>query len=329
MPSQHLDTLNRARRMLATATNLDEIKAVRDQAEAVRQYAKSAALGLELQNRAAEVKLLSERRAGEILAGLELPGGDRKSASRKKVSLRDLGISPKQSERWQLLASLPEETFRQHVAAAVGQDQELTTAGLLRLARSHRRAAEPEADRTDPLGDVAASLRSMAAEGRSFACIYADPSWTPASGRRNHLGTAEILQSLLALPVAEASRRNAHLHLWTPPELLVAALQVLNAWGFRYQTCLVRAKPPADYGRYWRTAHEVLLLGVRGTLAFRDNSLLGWDGEETADRSAAIRRLIERASPGPYLDLLGSGSAPGWTFAAAEPSGPRLAVRRA
>jgi N6-adenosine-specific RNA methylase IME4 len=126
-----------------------------------------------------------------------------------------------------------------------------------------------------------------------------------------------MLRSLQTLPVRKVSKRNAYLHLWTLPESLVVALQVLRAWGFRYQTHLLRTKAPADYGRYWRPSHELLLLGVRGTLAFRDNSLLSCDDEQfssPAEKSASTRHLIERASPGPYLELFGSGSAPGWAF---------------
>jgi hypothetical protein len=242
-PSQQLCVLDNARRTLATAQNLDEIKLIHDQAEAVRQYAKSAALGLEVQNWAAEVKLLSERRAGELLAGLELPGGNRKSATGKKPSLADLGISPKQSHRWQLVASLPEDRFQEYVADTIRQNQELTLAGLLRLARSYRRASDSQLAPAGVLEYVARSLDRMVEQGKSFACIYADPLWTPVSLQRNHLNTAyaDMVRNLQTLPIRKVSKRNAHLHLWTLPESLLAALQLLRAWGFRYQTHLLRS----------------------------------------------------------------------------------------
>ncbi|QDV85838.1 hypothetical protein [Planctomycetes bacterium TBK1r] len=104
------------RSSLATMDDLGKIKDVRDKAEAVRQYAKSAARGLEMQNDAAEVKLRAERRAGAILATMRMRGGDRKSNARRTgVTLEELGISQNQSTRWQLLAKRPERDFEAHL----------------------------------------------------------------------------------------------------------------------------------------------------------------------------------------------------------------------
>ena len=51
--------------------------------------------------RPAEMKR-AERRAGEMLAEMELQGGDRKSKSHDvTLKLDDLGINKKQSSRWQ------------------------------------------------------------------------------------------------------------------------------------------------------------------------------------------------------------------------------------
>ncbi len=51
-----LTLLNQAGQALAEARSLRDIKEIRDKAEAVRKYAESASLGLDVQNRAAEVK---------------------------------------------------------------------------------------------------------------------------------------------------------------------------------------------------------------------------------------------------------------------------------
>ena len=85
----HFDT---AKRELALASSIDEVKNIRDQAEAIRQYIKQQKGSFEMQNQAAEIKLRAERRAGEMLR--ESPdiyrGGNSKSHD---VTLKDLDIT--------------------------------------------------------------------------------------------------------------------------------------------------------------------------------------------------------------------------------------------
>jgi hypothetical protein len=134
--SNDLIAIEIASSALAQATTLHEIKDIRDKAEAVRKYAQSAALGLNAQNQAAEVKLRAERKAGELLARLPLRGGDRKSNSRLDcLKLDDLGISQNQSTRWQLQARLPEREFEEYLRSTRDSGREISTADMLRLAR--------------------------------------------------------------------------------------------------------------------------------------------------------------------------------------------------
>ena len=66
-PTHSIALLSQARNAIAEARTLDELKSIRDKAEAVRKYAEAAGLGLEIQNQAAEMKLRAERRAGGML----------------------------------------------------------------------------------------------------------------------------------------------------------------------------------------------------------------------------------------------------------------------
>ena len=109
---------------------------MRDKAEAVRKYAQSASLGLDVQNRAAEVKLRAERQAGKLLSQLMLRGGDRRSKGHSdRLKLDDLGLTSNQSKRWQLQARIPENLFRDHITQTCKDGKELTSAGLMRLAK--------------------------------------------------------------------------------------------------------------------------------------------------------------------------------------------------
>lgn len=138
--SREFALLDQASRMLAEASSLDQIKTVRDTAEAARTFAKAAKLGLELQNKAAEIKLRAERKAGTVLMELKLHGGDRKSKERQvPLTLDALGVSKNQSKRWQLVASIPDTDFEQFVKAKKDFGEEITSSGMYCLARKLRR----------------------------------------------------------------------------------------------------------------------------------------------------------------------------------------------
>lgn len=131
-----LAVLDKFRNLLAKAETLEEVTDLRSKADAVRVWAKSAAMGLEAQNRAAELKLRAERKAGELLANLNLRGGDRKSNGHAdRLNLADLGINQSQSKRWQKEAKVPESEFERYVKQASQFGEEVTAAGLLRLSR--------------------------------------------------------------------------------------------------------------------------------------------------------------------------------------------------
>jgi N6-adenosine-specific RNA methylase IME4 len=308
-----LAVLDGIRRVLAETTDLAQIKDFRDQAEAVRHYAKSAALGLEMQNKAAEAKLVAERRAGEVLEEMRLRGGDRKSGHRKRGTVLDnLGISKVESTRWQREASVPEEEFQQYLHRTREEAKELTSRGLLRLAHVHAR--ETGSARENLFSGLAIGLQKLAKRQSQFGCIHVIPPWP--EGRTSRANICRLVRELVDLPVGPVAAKMAHLHLWTPPEQMLDAVKILLAWGFQYRASLVRTRPPADRGSYWRQAHDVLLLGVRGELGFPDSSLLSWMDPHTrsaTDSLHEIRSLIEQASPSPYLELFGGKATRGWT----------------
>jgi hypothetical protein len=134
--ARELKRLDRITRELAETKSIKDVKGLRDQAEAVRHYAKTAARGLKFQNEAAVVKLQAERRGGQILIDMAPHGGDHKSKGGDiHMKLTDLGISRHQSARWRQIAAVPENVFLQYVAKANEQGEEITDRGLLKFAR--------------------------------------------------------------------------------------------------------------------------------------------------------------------------------------------------
>lgn len=317
---RELAILTRARQALAEATSFDDIKAIRDKAEAARKYAESAALGLEMQNVAAELKLRAERKAGELLRELRLHGGDRKSRVRQShLKLDQLGISRVQSHRWQIEASVPDDDFEKYVRSSNDLQKELTSVGLVRLAKLINGQENGRKGTFYP-GIVIEGLQILAAKGRRFRCLYIDPPWQECisyqPSRRGRPRQKMNADQIARLPIREIAAAGSHLHLWATIDTMFEAKRLIHEWGFRYQSCLVRLTPPREFGQFWREAHDFLLLGVRGNLPFRDNSLSSWIEAQSIDACAkpeAVRDLVERVSDGPYLEVFGRKGRTGWT----------------
>lgn len=131
-----------------------------------------------------------------------------------------------------------------------------------------------------------------------------------------------------ALPVTWSAEADAHLFLWAPDRFVIdgTATAICTAWGFDPLRFVVWAKPGFGMGRFPRPQHELLLVGRRGNLPFQianAGSIQHWKtpyqptGKTTARRHSAkpeqAQDLIERASPGPYLELFARRRRPGWT----------------
>jgi N6-adenosine-specific RNA methylase IME4 len=315
-----LALLDQARHAIATAESMDEVKDIRDKAEAARKYAESASLGLEAQNYAAEVKLRAERKAGELIAQLKLHGGDRRSNdSDDRVTLEELGISKDQSSRWQLIARLPEKAFERHILGVKESATELTTSSVVKLARQLSPRKNPKPKVVDG-GQVVTDFDELLSGPERFACIYADPPWqydnraTRASADKHY--PTMSLEDICALPVTKIAADDAHLHLWVTNGFLFDGPRVMESWGFEYKSCLIWVKPQMGIGNYWRVSHEFLLLGVRGSCKFRNKSSMSWvraNRTKHSRKPEKVRKLVERVSHGPYLELFAREAAKGWT----------------
>jgi hypothetical protein len=130
-----LPSIATVRRQLAEVESISSVKDVADKYEAYRVYFKKAGDSLELQNKAAEIRLWSLRRAGELLAEIVKHGGSRKASSNdENLSLRALGIDHNNSARWQKLSALGESEFEKYIEAAKSDGKEITINGAMRLA---------------------------------------------------------------------------------------------------------------------------------------------------------------------------------------------------
>ena len=139
-----------------------------------------------------------------------------------------------------------------------------------------------------------------------FATILVDPPW-PLQGGEKHYRTMSLTR-ITALPVGALAARDAHLWLWTTNALLPTAYEVAEAWGFTVRSPLTWVKFRLGLGgRYQlRNATEQLLFCTRGRAPLGSRSQPTWFNAPVTEHSrkpAEQFAIIERVSPGPYLEL--------------------------
>lgn len=166
-----------------------------------------------------------------------------------------------------------------------------------------------------------------------FGSILADPPWkfvnrtgkmAPEHKRLYRYATMTN-QEIVDLPVSKLAAEKAHLYLWVPNALVGLGLQVMEAWGFTYKTNLVWYKIRKDggpdrrgVGFYFRNVTELILFGIRGRLRTLSpgrslpNILLSMKREHSR-KPDQLYTIIEKCSPGPYLELFNRIPRPGWT----------------
>jgi N6-adenosine-specific RNA methylase IME4 len=130
--------------------------------------------------------------------------------------------------------------------------------------------------------------------------------------------------AIAALPVADLADDSAHLYLWvTNPRLFkeerdeAGPIEILRAWGFRYITALTWHKLGAPgMGFYFRGDTEHVLFGIRGKApidpAIRVSNHFAAPRTVHSAKPDRFYEIVERVSPGPYLELFARRRRYGW-----------------
>ena len=129
-----LARLEEGKLLLHVCARPEDAKAIRDQAEAIRVWARARRGALETECTAAELRVRAERRIGELLPPDDYVAGPGRG-HRGKVLPEGRAFSWKAAHQFRLLASFPPERFEAALAELVKSARPATTAGLLRLLR--------------------------------------------------------------------------------------------------------------------------------------------------------------------------------------------------
>lgn len=267
-----------ARAALAECRKIDEAKEIHDQAEALRVYARQAR-DRDLEIDAMEIRLRAERRLGELLiaakeAGQISRGQPPKNSAEKaefsRVTLADAGIDHKLSSRAQKTAGIAARAFETMVSGM----RERMAAGTAAVINPYKiistgQKQEHRANRERVLAGMQQALPD-----KKFGVIYADPEWrfepySRASGMDraadNHYPTSAT-EAICARPVGDIAADDCVLFLWATVPMLPDALKVMAAWGFAYKSHCIWIKDRVGTGYWFRNAHEILLVGSKGTI---------------------------------------------------------------
>jgi N6-adenosine-specific RNA methylase IME4 len=181
--------------------------------------------------------------------------------------------------------------------------------------------------------DFVADLQQLRAGG-PFGTVLVDPPWrfsnrtgkVAPEHRRLARYTTMSAKEIAALPVAGLMATQGHCYLWVPNALLAEGLMVLENWGFTYKANLVWHKVRKDGGSdgrgvgfYFRNVTELVLFGTRGQLRTlapgrRQVNFIATRKREHSRKPDELYPIIERCSPGPYLELFARHSRPGWAL---------------
>jgi N6-adenosine-specific RNA methylase IME4 len=177
-----------------------------------------------------------------------------------------------------------------------------------------------------------AALNLLSLGLSKYKTILADPPWqfanrtgkmAPEHKRLKRYSTMS-LQQIMELPISQLAQPACHLYLWIPNALVLEGLEVMKRWGFNYKTNLVWYKVRKDggpdgrgVGFYFRNVTEMVLFGVRGHMRTlgpgrKQVNLLSSRKREHSRKPDELYEIIEKCSPGPYLELFARHQRPGW-----------------
>lgn len=318
-----------ARSALAECRRVDEVKTIRDKAEAMRAYGRMAN-DVQLEMDAADLRLRAERRLGILLTeqkrdGILSRGGRPKTGQDEqpvsKVTLDDLGISKELSARSQKVGGIAERAFEAMVART--RQRIADGAGKVSFDLSTEDKKEKRANREKVLAGIQCALPT-----KKYGVIYADPEWRFEVFSRetgmdrsadNHYPTSPTDAICRRRPdLDKIMADDCVLFLWATVPMLPDALKVMEAWGFKYKSHAMWRKDRIGTGYWFRNAHELLLVGTRGNIpapamGTQFESVIDAPVGKHSEKPDAFYELIETYFPNlPKIELNARRARPGW-----------------
>jgi N6-adenosine-specific RNA methylase IME4 len=227
----------------------------------------------------------------------------------------------------------PQHQSRLSMAAASGTNAGAIQRAITRekkdpvIAEKVRKGEMKPAEADRQIKKAELSQKAAALPIGQYRVIYADPPWHYGDGRTGDLMTATGAQDhyptmklaeLKALDVPSIAAPDAVLFLWATSPLLPDALELAQAWGFKYKASFIWDKVKHNLGHYNSVRHEFLLICTKGS-ATPDNVKL-YDSVQSIERQKhsakpeEFRAIIDELyTVGARIELFRRGDAvDGW-----------------
>jgi N6-adenosine-specific RNA methylase IME4 len=226
---------------ISEAKSVDEIKHVHNISDAMRAYAKQAK-NKQLEIDAAEIRIRAERRLGEIIRDQKETVGLNKGGNPKLLTgarqepvatLADAGIDKKLSSRAQKIAAVPQKEFdgmMKEWREEVAQVGERVTTNIIKR-------GEVEKTKRD--------IRPIKIPEGKYSTIVIDPPWPVESmvldkweSPIDEKYPTMSIQQITDMDIKGMAHDDCALFMWTTHTYLKDALNIIDAWGFKYHCCI-------------------------------------------------------------------------------------------
>lgn len=170
--------IEKARALLAESTDLDQIRKLRDQAEAIGRFLRAHGAAEETALEATAFVIRAERRLGEMCRLLTVTMTAKKRRNGERVLPEQ--VDHNESKRWQAIESIPEKRFESELTRFLEEKKFPTQSAFLRLARELRNGASDAPE--EPFHPLVA-LGEL--KDRLIAVLEAKVADWPAIARQN------------------------------------------------------------------------------------------------------------------------------------------------
>ncbi|MCZ2459827.1 MAG: hypothetical protein LC128_09370, partial [Chitinophagales bacterium] len=217
------------------------------------------------------------------------------------------------ANRWQQVAAVPEETFKEFIERTKSEGKELTTNGIIKIAKQLQRKEDIE----EQIEEIQSN--KFQPPSGLFDVIVIDPPWAygtkyDPNGRRAanpypEMGLDEI--KAIKLPAS----KDCILWLWTTHKFMRYSFEILDTWGFRDVAIVTWVKDRMGLGSWLRSQSEFCIMAVKGSPVVNltnQTTIINGAMREHSRKPEEFYQFVDSLCVGYKLDWFSRQQREGW-----------------